>query len=114
MGPLRRSRSAALPERPGGRHVVRVERCRLRVLPGATREVAGRRHYAEPEPVRGFGESIRTNGWGFDTALDFSKYLPPTDNGLRSHLKTYYRIDWSKTGFGGFDHALMASFEVDF
>jgi hypothetical protein len=61
-----------------------------------------------------FGESIRTNGWGFDTALDFSKYLPPTDNGLRSHLKTYYRIDWSKTGFGGFDHALMASFEVDF
>jgi hypothetical protein len=63
-----------------------------------------------------FGGSFRTDGFAFDTVLDFSKYLPPTGRGLASHLRTYYRIDWSRTGLGdpNLDHALMAAFEFDF
>jgi hypothetical protein len=63
-------------------------------------------------------EGLRTDTWGFQTVLDFSKYLGPARFG--PHFRTYYRADWSKTrnGFADpdvvFDQAVMASFEVDF
>jgi hypothetical protein len=71
------------------------------------------RYEADPASFAG---SFRTDGLAFDTALDFSKYLPPTLSGLASHLRTYYRIDWSRTGLRDpeLDHALMAAFEFDF
>lgn len=63
-----------------------------------------------------FGD-VRSDGWGLQTVLDFSKYLPPTREGCRPHLKAYYRVGWSKSwnefADPDFDHALMASFEVD-
>jgi hypothetical protein len=88
---------------------------RPEILPDFTTTLNLNRYEADYSTL---AEGLRTDTWGFQTVLDFSKYLGPAR--FRPHFRTYYRADWSKTGNGFadpdvvFDHAVMASFEVDF